>query len=97
MDIAVHHDASIVVVVPHLAARSERYEAGISKWRISSCVNKVDLPGAELAKRDLGELVMLGGRAASWSPPIVGTSTVEVAGIDELGTRLIAHEKFLDV
>ena len=99
VDVAIRDIAStsIVVVVPHLGDEVQTLKAGLFEIADIFCVNKVDLPGAELAKRDLGELVMLGGRASSWSPPIVGTSTVEATGIDELWNAVVAHEKFLDV
>jgi LAO/AO transport system kinase len=98
VDVAIRDIAStsIVVVVPHLGDEVQTLKAGLFEIADIFCVNKVDLPGAELAKRDLAELVMLGGRPSGWAPPIVGTSTVETTGIDELWNDVIAHEKFLD-
>jgi len=98
VDVAIRDIAStsIVVVVPHLGDEVQTLKAGLFEIADIFCVNKVDLPGAELAKRDLAELVSLGGRGSSWAPPIVGTSTVEPAGIDELWNDVVAHEKFLD-
>ncbi|MGA7650635.1 MAG: methylmalonyl Co-A mutase-associated GTPase MeaB [Thermoplasmata archaeon] len=98
VDVAIRDIAStsIVVVVPHLGDEVQTLKAGLFEIADIFCVNKVDLPGADLAKRDLAELVSLGGRASSWAPPIVGTSTVEPAGIDELWNDVVAHEKFLD-
>jgi len=83
--------------VPHLGDEVQTLKAGLFEIADLFCVNKVDLPGAELAKRDLSELVTLGGRPSGWSPRIVGTSTVEpTVGIDELWNDVLAHEKFLD-
>jgi len=98
VDVAIRDIAStsIVVVVPHLGDEVQTLKAGLFEIADIFCVNKVDLPGAELAKRDLAELVTLGGRASAWAPPIVGTSTVEPTGIDELWNDVMAHEKFLD-
>jgi len=98
VDVAIRDIAStsIVVVVPHLGDEVQTLKAGLFEIADIFCVNKVDLPGAELAKRDLAELVTLGGRPSGWTPPIVGTSTVEPTGIDELWNDVIAHEKFLD-
>jgi len=98
VDVAIRDIAStsIVVVVPHLGDEVQTLKAGLFEIADIFCVNKVDLPGAELAKRDLAELVTLGGRGDGWAPPIVGTSTVEPCGIDELWEDVLAHEKFLD-
>ncbi|HKN06801.1 MAG TPA: methylmalonyl Co-A mutase-associated GTPase MeaB [Thermoplasmata archaeon] len=98
VDVAIRDIAStsIVVVVPHLGDEVQTLKAGLFEIADIFCVNKVDLPGAELAKRDLSELVTLGGHASGWAPPIVGTSTVEPCGIDELWEDVLAHEKFLN-
>jgi len=98
VDVAIREIAStsIVVVVPHLGDEVQTLKAGLFEIADIFCVNKVDLPGAEAAKRDLAELVTLGGRPGGWAPPIVGTSTVEPTGIDELWNDVVAHEKFLD-
>jgi len=98
VDVAIRAIAStsIVVVVPHLGDEVQTLKAGLFEIADIFCVNKVDLPGADAAKRDLAELVMLGGRPGGWAPPIVGTSTVQPIGIDELWNDVVAHEKFLD-
>jgi len=98
VDVAIRDIAStsIVVVVPHLGDEVQTLKAGLFEIADIFCVNKVDLPGAELAKRDLAELVSLGSRSNGWAPPIVGTSTVEPRGIEELWEDVLAHEKFLD-
>ncbi|HEY1198100.1 MAG TPA: methylmalonyl Co-A mutase-associated GTPase MeaB [Thermoplasmata archaeon] len=98
VDVAIRDIAStsIVVLVPHLGDEVQTLKAGLFEIADIFCVNKVDLPGAELAKRDLAELVTLGGRTSGWAPTIVGTSTVEPTGINELWNDVVAHEKFLD-
>jgi len=98
VDVAIRDIAStsIVVVVPHLGDEVQTLKAGLFEIADIFCVNKVDLPGADLAKRDLAEMVTLGGRTSGWAPPVIGTSTVEPSGIEELWNDVIAHEKFLD-
>jgi LAO/AO transport system kinase len=98
VDVAIRDIAStsIVVLVPHLGDEVQTLKAGLFEIADIFCVNKVDLPGADVAKRDLAELVTLGGRASGWAPSIIGTSTVEPTGIDELWNDVVAHEKFLD-
>jgi len=98
VDVAIRDIAStsIVVLVPHLGDEVQTLKAGLFEIADIFCVNKVDLPGADQAKRDLAELVTLGGHPGDWEPPVVGTSTVEPAGIVELWDSVLAHEKFLD-
>jgi len=98
VDVAIRDIAStsIVVVVPHLGDEVQTLKAGLFEIADIFCVNKVDLPGAEVAKRDLAELVALGGGPSGWAPPVVGTSTVVPTGIDELWEAVVAHEGFLD-
>lgn len=98
VDVAIREIAStsVVVVVPHLGDEVQTLKAGLFEIADVFCVNKVDLPGADLAKRDLSELVSLGTGRDGWSPAIVGTSTTEPRGIDELWTAIEAHERFLD-
>jgi len=99
VDVAIRDIAStsIVVVVPHLGDEVQTLKAGLFEIADIFCVNKVDLPGAESAQKDLAEMVTLGDRRGGWSPAIVGTSTVEpTQGIGELWAAVQAHEKFLD-
>ncbi len=99
VDVAIRDIAStsIVVVVPHLGDEVQTLKAGLFEIADIFCVNKVDLPGAELAKRDLAEFVNLGGKPSGWAPPIVGTSAIDpTVGVDDLWNDVLAHEKFLD-
>ena len=66
---------SVVVLVPHLGDEVQTLKAGLFEIADVFCVNKGDLPGADLAKRDLSELVGLGQGRDGWRPPIVVTST----------------------
>jgi len=99
VDVAIRNIAStsIVVVVPHLGDEVQTLKAGLFEIADIFCVNKTDLPGADLAQKDLAELVTLGEREDGWAPPVVGTSTIEpTRGIDALWEGVLAHEKFLD-
>jgi LAO/AO transport system kinase len=98
VDVAIREIAStsIVVLVPHLGDEVQTMKAGLFEIADVFCVNKTDLPGAELAKRDLADLVSLGPSARGWAPAIVGTSTTAPSGIDELWSAVEAHERFLD-
>jgi LAO/AO transport system kinase len=98
VDIAIRDVAStsIVVVVPHLGDEVQTLKAGLFEIADVFCVNKADLPGADLARKDLAELVALGSQRDGWAPPIVLTSTMALAGIAELWGAVGAHEAFLD-
>jgi LAO/AO transport system kinase len=98
VDVEIRHVATtnIVVLVPHLGDEVQTLKAGLFEIADVFCVNKADLPGAELAAKDLAELVGLGATRDGWAPPIVLTSTRDARGITELWTAVEAHEEFLD-
>ncbi len=98
VDLAIRQIAStrVVVLVPHLGDEVQTLKAGLFEIADVFCVNKSDLPGAELAQKDLAELVSLGVGRDGWRPPIVPTSTVTPFGIDRLWAAIEAHQQFLD-
>jgi LAO/AO transport system kinase len=98
VDIAIRDIAttSVVVLVPHLGDEVQTLKAGLFEIADVFCVNKADLPGADLAKKDLTELVGLGAARSGWTPAVVSTSTTQPSGVDELWTAVEAHERFLD-
>jgi LAO/AO transport system kinase len=97
VDVAIRAVAStrVVVLVPHLGDEVQTLKAGLFEIADVFCVNKSDLPGAEIAERDLAELASLGPSPDGWRPRIVRTSTVVPAGIPELWKAVDAHERFL--
>ncbi|MGC2360287.1 MAG: methylmalonyl Co-A mutase-associated GTPase MeaB [Thermoplasmata archaeon] len=98
VDIAVRDIAStsVVVLVPHLGDEVQTLKAGLFEIADVFCVNKADLPGADLARRDLAEFVGLGAPRSGWTPKVVSTSTNPPSGIDGLWSAVEAHERFLD-
>lgn len=98
VDLAIREIATtrVVVLVPHLGDEVQTLKAGLFEIADVFCVNKVDLPGAETAKKDLTELVSLAPASAGWAPAVVGTSTTVPNGIDALWEAIAAHESFLD-
>jgi LAO/AO transport system kinase len=87
---------SAVILVPHLGDEVQSLKAGLFEIADVFCVNKADLAGADLAAKDLSELVSLGANPEGWRPPVVTTSTQTGAGLDLLWSALDAHEQFLD-
>jgi len=98
VDVAIREIATtnVVVLVPHLGDEVQTLKAGLFEIADVFCVNKADLPGSELAARDLAELVALGKGRDNWSPPIVRTSTTVPLGVSELWQAIASHESFLD-
>jgi LAO/AO transport system kinase len=98
VDVAIRGVAttSVVVLVPHLGDEVQTLNAGLFEIADVFCVNKADLPGADLAAKDLSELVALGAAREGWAPVIVPTSTTTLSGIEELWRGIEAHERFLD-
>jgi LAO/AO transport system kinase len=99
VDVAIRGVAttSVVVLVPHLGDEVQTLKAGLFEIADVFCVNKADLPGADLAAKDLSELVALGAARDGWAPPIVLTSTTAPSGVAELWAAVESHEQFLDV
>jgi LAO/AO transport system kinase len=97
VDVAIRAVAStrVVVLVPHLGDEVQTLKAGLFEIADVFCVNKSDLPGADLAEKDLAELASLGPSPDGWRPRIVRTSTVLPSGIAQLWSAVEAHEKFL--
>jgi GTPase len=87
---------SVVVLVPHLGDEVQSLKAGLFEIADVFCVNKADLAGADLAAKDLSELVSLGANPDGWRPAVVTTSTQTGAGLDVLWGAIEAHEQFLD-
>jgi LAO/AO transport system kinase len=98
VDVAIRDLAttSVVVLVPHLGDEVQTLKAGLFEIADVFCVNKSDLPGADLARKDLRELVSLGAGRDGWTPHVVTTSTNPSSGIEELWDAVSAHEGYLD-
>lgn len=87
---------SVVVLVPHLGDEVQTLKAGLFEIADVFVVNKSDLPGGELAARDLSELVATGPSPDGWRASVVSASAQAGTGIEEIWTAVEAHERFLD-
>lgn len=98
VDVAIREVATtrVVVLVPHLGDEVQTLKAGLFEIADVFCLNKSDLPGAEVARRDLADLVVQGRYAGRWAPRVVSTSTVTSTGFEELWAAVEAHEEYLD-
>jgi len=97
VDVAIRGVATtrVVILVPHLGDQVQTLKAGLFEIADVFCVNKSDLPGSEVAERDLAELASLGPAPDGWRPRIVRTSTVGPSGIPQLWTAIEAHERYV--
>ena len=84
VDVEIREIAStnIVVLVPHLGDEVQTLKAGLFEIADVFAINKSDLPGADLAERDLAEFASLGPGPDGWRPRVVRTSTLAPAGTD---------------
>lgn len=85
---------TVVVVVPHLGDEVQSLKAGLFEIADVFCVNKSDLPGADLAVKNLRELASLSEGRDGWRPRVVSASAAEDRGISELWDEISAHETF---
>ncbi|HTS32853.1 MAG TPA: methylmalonyl Co-A mutase-associated GTPase MeaB [Thermoplasmata archaeon] len=97
-DVAIREIAttSVVVLVPHLGDEVQTMKAGLFEIADVFDVNKADLPGADIAARDLSDLAAMGKTRDNWSSRVVRTSTTAPSGIPDLWEAVLAHERFLD-
>ena len=98
VDVAIREIATtnVVVLVPHLGDEVQTLKAGLFEIADVFCVNKSDLPGADVAKRDLTDLVAQSSCEGRWAPRVVGTSTAPPSGLEALWDAIESHEQFLD-
>ncbi len=98
VDVAIREIATtnIVVLVPHLGDEVQTLKAGLFEIADVFCVNKSDLPGADVAKRDLSDLVAQVAPDGRWAPVVVATSTTVPSGVEELWEAVESHERHLD-
>ncbi len=96
VDVAIREVATtrVVVTAPHLGDEVQTLKAGLFEIADVFCVNKSDLPGADVAERDLAELASLGAPRDGWRPTVVRTSATTPSGIEELWSAIEAHEAF---
>jgi len=87
---------SVVVLVPHLGDEVQTLKAGLFEIADVFCVNKSDLPGAELAAKDLRDFVGLANTPEGWKPEIVTTSARDGTGVGALWKAIEEHEAYLD-
>jgi LAO/AO transport system kinase len=95
VEIASAADTTIVVVNPGWGDAMQANKAGLLEVADIFVINKADRPGVRETRRDLDQMLELGG-AHDWRPPILETTATDAAGIGELWDAIVEHRTFLE-
>jgi LAO/AO transport system kinase len=84
---------TIVVSAPGLGDEVQAIKAGILEIADIHVVSKCDRSDADRTLVDLKQMLTLGRgqQRPEWSPPIIGTSAISGAGLDELAAAIERH------
>ncbi|MEO9181795.1 MAG: methylmalonyl Co-A mutase-associated GTPase MeaB, partial [Acidimicrobiales bacterium] len=96
VEIASAADTTIVVVNPGWGDAMQANKAGLLEVADIFVVNKADRPGVKETRRDLEQMLDLGGEH-EWRPVILDTTATTATGINELWDAVVAHRKFIEL
>ena len=90
-------DTTVVLLAPGMGDAIQAAKAGILEVGDVYVVNKADRDGADLAVRELRNMLSLGERRQpdDWRPPIIKTVASRGEGIDELVEAVEKHQGWL--
>ena len=94
VEIASAADTTVVVTNPGWGDSMQANKAGLLEVADIFVINKADRAGVRETRRDLEQMLDLGG-ARAWRPPIVETIASSGEGTDALMDALAAHREFL--
>ena len=94
VDVAAATDTTLVVLAPGWGDAVQVAKAGILEIADVFVVNKSDREGADIAVRDLEQMLRLGPELP-WTPPIVKTSAASADGVSELWDAIARHRAYL--
>jgi LAO/AO transport system kinase len=95
VDIVRTADISIVVLVPGTGDEVQALKAGIMEIADIFVVNKAEREGADVAVRDLQQMLRMGPEMP-WTPPVVPTTATTGEGVGDLWTTVEAHRAHLE-
>ena len=95
VDVAAATDTTVVVVSPGWGDAVQVAKAGILEIADIFVVNKADREGADVAVRDLQQMLRMGPEMP-WTPPVVPTTATTAEGVDDLWTAVEAHRAHLE-
>jgi LAO/AO transport system kinase len=95
VEIASAADTTIVVVNPGWGDAMQANKAGLLEVADIFVINKADRTGVRETRRDLDQMLDLGG-AHEWRPPVLETVATEGTGAAELWDAVVAHRTFVE-
>ncbi|MGA9161646.1 MAG: methylmalonyl Co-A mutase-associated GTPase MeaB [Actinomycetota bacterium] len=95
VDVAAATDTTVVVVSPGWGDAVQVAKAGILEIADVFVVNKADRDGADVAARDLQQMLRMGPEQP-WTPPVVSTTAIAGEGIADLWDAIESHRAHLE-
>ncbi len=95
VDIASSADTTIVVTNPGWGDAMQANKAGLLEVADIFVINKADRSGVRETRRDLEQMLDLGGEH-EWRPMIVETVATNGTGTEELWEAIVSHRRFLE-
>jgi LAO/AO transport system kinase len=95
VEIASAADTTIVVVNPGWGDAMQANKAGLLEVADIFVINKADRAGVRETRRDLDQMLELGGMH-EWRPPILETVATDAAGVGELWDAVVEHRTFIE-
>jgi LAO/AO transport system kinase len=95
VEIASAADTTVVVVNPDWGDAMQANKAGLLEVADIFVINKADRAGVRETRRDLDQMLDLGG-AHEWRPPILESVATDGKGIAELWDAVVAHRAHLE-
>ncbi len=95
VDIASAADTTVVVMNPGWGDAMQANKAGLLEVADIFVINKADRPGVRDTRRDLDQMLDLGGEH-EWRPVILETIATNGTGTDELWEAVVTHRRFLE-
>ena len=95
VEVAGATDARVVVLNPGWGDAVQANKAGLLEIADVFAINKADRPGVAEARRDLEQMLELGG-ARDWRPPVVSCVATTSAGVEELWAAVAAHRAAIE-
>lgn len=95
VEIASAADTTIVVTIPGAGDSMQANKAGLLEVADLFVVNKADRPDISSVRRDLEQMLDLGGERA-WRPTITETVATDGRGLSELWAAITEHRLFIE-
>jgi LAO/AO transport system kinase len=96
VEIAALADTTLVLLAPGMGDGIQAAKAGILEVGDLYVVNKSDREGADRVRRDLRTMLRLSSRPrGAWNPPVLATTAVSGAGVDDVAEAVDRHLAWL--